>query len=262
MNESAVAQPNGAEETGAVAQPNVSDMDDSEFSGYIKNLREGNAVKKAENPTSEQVEEGKKEEPFKTFGTEQEFQQFMNKTIGDRLKKSKEAAEKYAEIKARAEAIYGSDEDAIGKMLDEAENVAAEEAGVSKEEYTRQKELERDANLYRISQEEKEKEAEAIHRQQEEWKKEEENLKAVIPDFDFMKAMENEDFRNAVLKDGLSLSAAYIRQTSNAVPQEKRQGVFEVGRGTQNGKTTGKVNPSDMSDSDFSSYIKKIKDRG
>lgn len=254
-----VAQPEGAEKPeGEVAQPEALDMSDGEFQGYIKNLKNGDMPKREEPKQADEKEEA----PFKSFATEEEFQTFMNKTVGDRLKKSKEDAAKYADIVRRAKSIYGDDEQAVEKLFSGAEAAAAEEEGISQEEYKAQKELERDAMAWRHSVQKEKDEQEAIRQKQDEWRKEEEDLKAVIPDFDFMRAMQNENFKNAVLNDGMSLASAYIKTQKSFVPEPKRKGVFEVGAGSQSGKAPGKVSPAEMSEADFSSYINKIRDRG
>ena len=140
------------------------------------------------------------------------------------------------------------------------ERQAAEESGKTVEEIREESRLRADAEAYRQIKRQKDAEEAQIRSIQESWMKEEQQLKTFISDFDFKKAMENKAFKSAVLDEGLSISAAYIKTLKNQPEERKRERVFEVGAGDGRGAEMGGVDPMQMNEKDFSNYIRKIKE--
>lgn len=246
------------------------DLDSDAFDEYISNLKNSDTPPvhpdTANQAADEPDAEHHSEEPFKTFDTEEDFQSFMNKAIGERLKSAKQTQHKYEDILRRAKGLYGGDDPdfAINKMFDDLERQAAADAGQSFEEYKENQQMRMDAAAYRDSVAKQNALEEAIRAKQEEWNRDSQQLKAIIPDFDFLKAMENKDFSDAVLNGGMSVAAAYIKTANQtgAAEAAARTPVHEIGSRGGIGAAAETVNPVNMSDRDFSAYIANIKSRG
>lgn len=91
------------------------------------------------------------------------------------------------------------------------------------------------------------------------WEKDIEAMKKIIPDFDFAKAMENEEFYALVMK-GNSIPLAYLAVTmkeKKSAPQRKVITQNAQSASAQNGALDQSV--ENMSDEDFAKYIKRIK---
>lgn len=266
-----VVSPQGAEITEEeVAQPHALDMNDADFDSYINGLKDGSGAENTAPPAEEHAEENKSEEtseetqPFRVFDTQEEFQNFMDKTVGERLRASKETEKRYVELENRAKSIYADDDNALEKMIEAAEIQKAEENGETAEDFRHRQQLEREAALYRASQKEQQDAESAILAKQREWEHDSEQLRQVIPDFDFLRAMENKDFAHSVINDGMSVAAAYIKFSAaekKQTPSPRRE-VYEVGAAAGKGAGVGAVDPVNMNDADFSAYIHGIKDKG
>ena len=266
--EEAVPPQQGAEEQREAAPPDVNDMSAAEFGAYIDGLKNGN-TQVSESPAKETSEpekpEEKEEKPFRAFATEAEFQGFMNKVMGERLKSVREEKEKYTSLAKRAADYYGTDPDAaVDALFADLDEQAATASGQTLEEYKAQQQLLRDAENWQNMQKQQEQREQIIAQIQQQWQQESEQLKSVIPDFDFEKAMENDDFRTLVLDKQLSVAAAYITLTNSAAKaaQPKRAPIHEAARFASKPANPDSVNPLAMSDSDFLNYCQKIKDRG
>ncbi len=110
-NEETVAQSYEAENTEAVASPQ--NMSSEEFSEYIKGINEAdpeNAVHTHDNTDEDSPEQT--DVPYRSFKTQEEFQSFMNKAIGQRLKGSREEMQRYGAISDRQRLFYGTTEKA------------------------------------------------------------------------------------------------------------------------------------------------------
>lgn len=91
----------------------------------------------------------------------------------------------------------------------------------------------------------------------EKWKREAEELKAVMPEFDFASAVKNDTFKRA-LAEGKTVLAAYKEMTQlpkNPVRDELHQNARSPRRGT--GEVT--LNPAKLSSEDFKKYIENIR---
>ena len=280
-----VAQPQGTEfMTEEVVPPHTADnntdfavsdrveaenMTDEEFAEYIRGIKDGteprmNTAGKEHKAPESGNPEGSPEagKPYRSFETKEEFNSFMTRTIGERLKNSREDRKRYDSLVQKAQSIYGgSEDDVIDRMFDDIERRAADEAGVSPEDYREDIAIKRDAIAFRAERERKQQHDAEIESQIKSWEEETRMLREAIPDFDFEKAMENESFRNAVLHQNMSLSAAYIYATRNSPEKQgpKRQEVYEVGNARTRISAARATNPMDMTDEEFARYIAGIK---
>lgn len=249
-------------------EKDINSMTDEEFAAHISEIKNGTAGRKfagnTQNPESDTDDIAKKtQEPFRSFATKEEFDGFMKKTIGERLKGGREDKKRLDGITRRAQSIYGGTaEEAIDKMFSDAETRFADELGKSLEEYREDISIKQDASAYRSQIEEQKRYQQAVDAQVQQWETESEQLKTVIPDFDFKQAMENDVFKSAVLEQGMSLASAYIYTTRTLQkPMEKRQEVYEVGNTRTRATPQGAVSPMDMSDEEFAKYIAGIRNR-
>lgn len=262
MNEEVVS-PQGTEDiTGEAVPPqgeqNSNDMTDEEFDQYVEELKKGNVRK--EEPAVTQPTEVQEDEPFRSFQTEEDFQQFMDKTVGKRLHGSKVIEEKYNAIIDSVRGLYPDQnpEDAISKMVADAKRQAAEESGKTVEEIEEENSLRADAEAYRQIKRQEQEKNQRMDDIQKKWEQEEAQMKQVIPDFDFEKAMENEVFKSAILDEKLSISTAYLKALNGAPVQKKKERVFEIASGSGRGVEMGRVDPTQMNDKDFDKYIRGI----
>ena len=269
-NDEEVVQPQEGEQNTEQEVVPPEDMSDADFMKHIEGLKNG-TITPRENikPQNEAVNTSEQEtamtakEPFKTFDTEEDFQGFMNKAIGDRLKSSRAEKERYEEYGRRAMNFYGGEnyEDAISKMLDDVEAQFAESSGKTKEEFEEDMRLKMDAMKYRSQIAEVEEREKAISALCNEWAKEEEALKRAVPGFELSKAMENDEFKNLVVNEGMSLSSAYII-LSQKQSKPQRQVVHEVGNTKGNAAGVGTKRPEEMSKEEFDAYIERIRKNG
>ena len=259
------------------------DMSDDEFSEYTESILNGTEPEEDEeedegrsaagvaknsdikseadeNVSSEDEDKNAKAaQPYKSFETQEEYQSFMDKVIGERIKNTKAKQEKYEGFGRRAMGSYGGEDEqeALERLLDDAEEQAALSSGKSREEYLKEQSYRQDALMYRRQIAEKEARENALKAIQDRWLEEEAQLKAVIPDFDLTRAMQNPEFKALVTK-GVSVSAAYIKLTSRPKPQE-RQTISEIGARTGQVSSKGATDYQDLSDEEFMRRMDKIR---
>lgn len=265
QNQEAVQPERTETQTGEAVQPQPHELADTEFDEYIEKLKSGETPDAPKNEIQTEAEHESAEKPeenkaYRTFETQEEFQRFMDDTISKRLRNHKETEKRYSDLERRAKSIYGG-ENALEQLLENAQRQAAEESGKSEEEFAELLSLRRDAEKLREMEQRQKNVEQAIEEKQKEWLSDSEKLREVIPDFDFDKAMENDGFRDNILK-GMSVAASYISMTKNPPKTEERKPVFEVGAGSGKTGSMGAINPLNMSDKDFSDYIERIKNGG
>lgn len=285
VNEEAV-QPqyeNGAEDTlvsdEEITEPQktVDEMSDEEFLSYINSAQNGTVPEShSEVQTNDEQDEqdnsddtgsaepadAAKSEPFKVFNTQEEYQGEFDRIIGERLKKSREGMETLEGLKQQALNFYGADDGdaALAQLIDDLQAQNAEKKGISVEDYKQQSQDSIDAQKYRNEQNRISDEQRKIADIQSRWQRESEDLKAIIPDFDFAKAMQNKTFYENIV-NGTSVPTAYLAANKAAAPAPKQQRRAIPQNGNAKGGSAGKVeaNPAAMSDADFARYIEKIK---
>ena len=285
-----VVQPqddNGAEITEVIQeeiiepQKTVDEMSDEEFLSYINTAQDGNvevqdtAARQSEVDTAEQSAAEKDDtgdadpadvenkEPFKVFNTQEEYQSEFDRVIGERLKKSRESVETLEGLKQQALNFYGTDDGdtALRQLIDDLQAQNAEKRGVSVEDYDRQTRDSIDAQKYREEQSRISSEQERVAQIQQKWQNEREELKRIVPDFNFAKAMQNQAFYNNIV-NGMSVTGAYLavnQQTAQAEKPKSRKPIQQ--NGNAKGGNAGRVesNPASMSDADFARYIERIR---
>lgn len=285
-----VVQPqddNGAEITEVIQeeiiepQKTVDEMSDEEFLSYINTAQDGNvevqdtAARQSEVDTAEQSAAEKDDtgdadpadvenkEPFKVFNTQEEYQSEFDRVIGERLKKSRESVETLEGLKQQALNFYGTDDGdtALRQLIDDLQAQNAEKRGVSVEDYDRQTRDSIDAQKYREEQSRISSEQERVAQIQQKWQNESEELKRIVPDFNFAKAMQNQAFYNNIV-NGMSVTGAYLavnQQTAQAEKPKSRKPIQQ--NGNAKGGNAGRVesNPASMSDADFARYIERIR---
>lgn len=266
--EEEVAQPQGMQEKEEFIPPH--ELSDEEFGSYIKGLSSGNS---AESKSGESVgsatleantreeDQKKQAEPFMTFGTKEEFQGHIDKIIGERLKDARSQKEKYDAVAERARLFYGSenDADALERLLSDLENQAATERGVSVEEIRRENQERLDAQRFREIQRAEQEREQAISDIQARWERESEELRTAVPDFDFVKAMENENFRDLVLNKGMSIASAYITASKPSVEPPKRRMITEIGYSSKQTNHDNSAGLLDLSDDEFMRRMNEMK---
>lgn len=287
VNEEAVRpqyDENGAEDTlvsdEEITEPQktVDEMSDEEFLSYINSAQNGTVPERShsEVQTNDEQDEqdnsddtgsaepadAAKSEPFKVFNTQEEYQGEFDRIIGERLKKSREGMETLEGLKQQALNFYGADDGdaALAQLIDDLQAQNAEKKGISVEDYKQQSQDSIDAQKYRNEQNRISDEQRKIADIQSRWQRESEDLKAIIPDFDFAKAMQNKTFYENIV-NGTSVPTAYLAANKAAAPAPKQQRRAIPQNGNAKGGSAGKVeaNPAAMSDADFARYIEKIK---
>ena len=131
------------------------------------------------------------------------------------------------------------------------------------EDYKQQSQDSIDAQKYRNEQKQAADRDNQIAEIQQRWQRESEDLKAIVPDFDFAKAIQNKTFFDNIA-NGKSVSTAYLaanKQNAAAAPKPQRRAIAQ--NGNMKGNAAGKVeaNPANMSDAEFRKYIDRIQGR-
>lgn len=250
---------------GVVTEPpkDIEEMSDDEFESYINSAQDDFDEMQNENNTGDAVPaDVSRNEPFKVFKTQEDYQGEFDRIIGERLKKSRESMETLEGLKQHALNFYdASDGDsALRQLVDDLQQQNAEKHGMSVEDYERQMRDSIDAQKYRNEQGRKLYEQQRIADIQQRWRAESAELKKIVPAFDFGAAMQDKTFYENIV-DGKSVSNAYLAANRNtSAPSAKTRRVIQ-----QNGNTRGgsagvvEANPAAMSDRDFANYIDRLK---
>lgn len=291
LNEEAV-QPqynkSGAEVTDVtqeeITEPrkDVENMSDEEFLSYIKSAQNGDVEVQNDSVKEEKTEAadeettpaeakagtedadsaGAAEKPFKVFNTQEEYQGVIDGIIGERLKKSREGMESLERLKRYALNFYDTDDGdaALSQLMEDLQQQNADKHGVSMEEYERQTRDSIDAQKYREERERVSNEQQRIAQIQQKWQNESEELKKIVPAFDFAKAMQNQTFYNGIVS-GMSVSTAYLAANKSTEQAQKPQRRVIAQNGSMKGGTANAAaNPASMSDADFMAYIERLKE--
>ena len=283
-----IVQPQAETESGqepeaeVVSLPNIEDMTDEEFEEYIASAKDGEVqaeaaadsrsvaeVEQEKTPAIEQNQSEDTKKPFMQFATQEELQQYQDKTIGKRIAQMRE---KYAPYKERsdrlaeiARSFYGTEdaEAAVENLMNDLTEQNANKAGQTLEQYERNLRLERDAKAYRDQQ----KQQEETERIQQEWTRQTERLKQIVPEFDMKTALENPDFYQKVVQEGYSLIEAYMLTNRKAekanvqtAPPRVRRAIQEVGAQKNGIGGNIKQDVKSMSDQQFDDYIRQIQE--
>lgn len=249
-----------------VTTPQIDEMSDEDFESYINSAQNGDfgevQAESYNTGIAEPAGSDEKSEPFRVFNTQEEYQGVIDGIMGERLKKTRESMNTLEGLKQQALTFYGADDGdtALAQLIEDLQMQNAERKGVSIEDYMQQSQDSIDAQKYRNEQSRKMYEQQRIADIQQRWKTESEELKRIVPDFDFVKAMANNEFYDSIV-NGMSVSNAYlnVNMPNTAAMSKKRRGILQ--NGNMKGGSTGRVeaNPAAMTDKDFAKYIERIK---
>lgn len=263
-----------AQEEAEVAEPQIANASDEDFAAYIENIKSGGEIREntpeasdnaastpenaAEAETEREKEDAKTEEKLFT-------QADVDEIIGKRLREKREKDSLHNEISAEVMRFYGNDnpQEAMKALMDDLKRQNADRMGLDTADYDSMSEDSRKARLYdeeqqRVSEQQK-KTQEFIDR----WQRETEDLKTIVPDFDFDKAMNtNSVFRDAVLS-GRSIQSAYLLSQKAIKPAAKeRKNIQQNGAISKSAAPKADFNPVTASDKEFNDYIRGIQSRG
>lgn len=253
-------------------QTNVDEMSDEEFMSYLNSVQDGKGAADEQQPiaaedtgVTEPAEVVEKNEPFKTFASQEEYQDEIDRIIGERLKKNRESINTLDGLKELARTFYGGDDSdtAIEQLIEDLQSQNAEKQGISVEDYKRQSQDSIDAKKYREELQKKNEHDERVQQIQRRWQSETDELKKIVPDFDFADSMKNKVFSDAIVS-GMSVSNAYLvsaKQKAILEEQSKKQRKPMMQNGTMKNNGIGHVeaNPATMSDEEFMKYINRLK---
>lgn len=239
----------------------VSKMTDADFSEYISKVSNG-LMEEPSRPTPAGGAEGMAadepktdEKPFRTFATKEEYQNDLNERFNSRYRVKKENEEAVSELKNMAHEVYGEDlklSEIISRVKKELIESGASQANKEPSEYEEELQIKLKAKAYEDIQNRQKEQSEVLGR----WQREASELKAMVPDFDLERAMNNPDFYQSMVA-GKSVAQSYINAFANKKPKERTISQ-NAAKSSQMG-STAKKDPSTMSDAEFRAYIDKIK---
>lgn len=275
-----------------VVTPQIDNMSDDDFIDYLNNVRSGNvprdnaqqtsgdAPQNDADNTAEEIDAAQDEnvvnsrenadnqnnhEPFKIFATQEDWQRTIDGIVGERLKSSRQSKEQLDSILQQAAAFYDTD-DMTGladRLIEDLRSQNADRRGIDIESYKRQQQTELELRQFKEHQQQEREKQEQIQQIQARWARESEELKRVIPNFDFDTAMKNPKFYDAVINNGQSLGIAYMmsNQTPTPAPKPKqtRRPIIQNGNAAGASGGTVEFNPETASDADFERYINRIR---
>lgn len=268
------------QQTEAVAKPrDIENMSDDEFAKYLQEVQDGTIQNIAETTSTQsddgnigdsddetgdtdpQEEEAKEIKPYKVYNTHEEFQQDFDRVMGERLKKNRESLDLFDKVKIQARNFYGDAADdmaAVEALIGDLTNQNADRRGVETEEYNRQTQDAEDARRWRERQQAQITQQQQQNAKNEQLRRDIEDVRRVVPSFDFRKAMENETFRKAIM-DGASVQTAYMI-ANKPNPTTKRQPIRQVAM--QSGVSgQSDYDPSKLPSDEFRAYIDKQMNR-
>lgn len=285
-NNGAVSNEEGIAQEGVTApQKSIDEMSDEEFESYINSAQNGTLnreVQAEQGDDNEYADKGGAEnaandsetgdaepagseeaKPFRVFSTQEEFQGVIDGIMGERLKKNRESMNTLESVKQQALNFYGTDDGdtALAQLIEDLQQQCAEKKGVSVEDYKQQSQDSIDAQKYRNEQKQAVDRDNQIAEIQQRWQRESEDLKAIVPDFDFAKAMQNKAFYENIV-NGKSVSTAYLaankQNTAAAAPKPQRRAIAQNGNMKNAGIGKTETNVDTMSDAEFNRYINRI----
>lgn len=282
----------------AVPQTDINAMSDDEFIDYLTKVRDNNLSVQSEdapqnngarggnaelsaNVANEEVassrnnddtdnhevqQQSENTKPFKVFASQEDWQKTIDGIVGERLKSSRQAKEQLDSILQQAAEFYDTKDTAelVNKLVEDFRMQNADKHGVDVDVYRQQQQDALDAQRYRQQQQAEQQKEQRLQEIQMQWTRESEELKKIVPDFDFNTAMQNPQFYDAVIR-GQSIGIAYMmtnqQKTPPAPPKQERRPIKQ--NGGMSGTSGGAVefNPETASDADFEKYINKIRNR-
>lgn len=236
-----------------VSPQTIEEMDEEAFDAYIKSAKESDGEVQADHPgEAEPAKDNAENEPYMSFATKEELQEYQDRTIGSRLKEIRETGarerESLAQISQLAKARYetNDDFDAMARLMNELEvqqergEGSPDKLNVSHEMQKIRGELDYQRHVEDI---------------QNDWIRQGEALKKIVPDFDLEAAFENSEFYRRVVEGQETIAEAY------PILQKKppRRAIPEIGNSTNGVAGHISHDVKSMSDHEFDDYIKRLK---
>lgn len=274
---------NGAGEERDIEGFDAEAASDKDFNDYIHKIREAEAADEAntaseDNPEEENDGDGEEDEnPDNEKGgqdnaaneklfTQSDVDRIIQKRLAERNHNDRTALKEFDALGEEAVRFYGGTrESAIAQMLKDLRQQNADTLGVDEERYSDMREVEKKAQLYDEQQTAEQKKQEEIAAIQKRWQTQTEEIREIVPDFDFNKAMKNKTFYDAIMA-GKSVQAAFMtanKQTVTKQQQEKtpRKGIMQNAAAAASAGAKADFDPISASDADFNDYIRKIKNQ-
>lgn len=233
----------------------IGEMDDEAFDRYIESAKNSDGeVQTGDNSgTAGPADDSALSEPYMSFQTKEELQDYQDRTIGKRLKEIRESGERekvrLAGLFELAKSLYGTDSDteAVSRLEEELKTRNVRKTGMTDGEVA----LMRDFGAV-SSEINYQKQVENI---QNEWIRQGEALKKIVPDFELESAFENPEFYKSVVEEHKTIAEAY------PLLQKKppRRAISEIGSLSNGVAGHIRHDVKSMSDQEFDEYIKKIK---
>jgi hypothetical protein len=250
-------------------EKDLENMSDEEFDNYLSNAYDNDAYEDTEQPETEEAaeeaaenEDGSEDDaPYKSFATEEDYNKalndYVNAKYGKELIDNRSKAETLRQIEELARSYYGDSDNALQALLDDLEQQNASNRGVDVDTYRQNEADRRDLETYRSQQKAEQEARDGRQRIIDQWNSDTERLKQTVPEFDLEQAMQNEEFRNAVI-NGASVPEAYYSIKYRELQPQPRDGIRQnaLSRGTRSGG--GLNDMMSMNDKDFRSQLKKI----
>lgn len=224
---------------------NVDAMDESEFEDYLAGEYGADEAEQADDgqhtePSTSQVQDDTQPseqesevqetqtQPFRTFSTQNEWQNEIDRIIGDRLKTTRETVKQHNRLASTVADFYGVDEqEALSMLEEELQQQIAEKKGVDVDFYKEHTQLKEQSEAYRKMQADAQKQQD-IRMQQMQWQQESDTLRKAVPDFDFLGMVEASPVFRSYIERRYSVQDAYYlaqrdEQVANLAAQQERR---------------------------------------
>lgn len=217
-----------------------------------------------EQPVEQETEEKEQEpQPFRTFGTEEEYNNDVQRRINEAVendRRTRDSDQTYRRLSDTARLYYRDAEDPMKAMADDMDRRAAEMEGLSPEEYSSRRNDVRDAQAYRDLMKQQNDRRQAQQQLVSRWNNEAQVVKTLYPDFDMRQALQNETFKRD-LASGKSVAEAYKDMQEAAAPvQTARTPIPQNVQSKRSGTGEAAYNPAALPTADFMKYINKIRE--
>ncbi len=255
-------------ESAAGNEDNPSQMTAEAFKEYISGIKDkepeddlpdagtpDGAEDEPENADESEPERDKSEGKL----TQAEVDAIVKSRIAENNRAMSKRYSVYDELGDEAMRFYGGNRDeAVKQMLADLRGQNAEQMGMSEEKYADMRRTEDKARRYdeqERARNDAQAEQDAIIKR---WREQSDELKEIVPDFDFVKAMENADFKKAIFA-GKSVSAAYMLSNKERAAKPQRKSIRQEAAKRQPASAKAEFDPTSASDKDFNDYINKIR---
>ena len=223
--------------------------------------------------TGENADAGVDDTPFKSFATEDEYREEIDRIANERINSEDneyfKRSGQFGGVLEKLKAMYNveSDEEALSLIDDQYYDSIAESRGITRESAREMAELEQKAAAY-----------DQYRQSQEEYRRNEERLsnirtqvndfKQKNPDFDMNLEIQNEQFKNYIINHNMTVEDAYYLVHRAEMEQKAMESVVsninaKAARITENGAGNvrpmqARINPSNLKDSDIDDILRRV----